>query len=1147
MKLRQIHIRVLPGVDPGFEVEFDPNAVNVITGPNASGKSSLVRAVRALLYPDSQTDYCELRAEWVRENQTIVGERRGHRVHWLVDGRTVDPPRLPPPDAAGAFLIQAEDMNALGRTDEHIASHLRTLLAGGFDLDAARNQSGIASRPRPKKLSQEFSRLDHAVIAKEAEYVELNEELANLERLHRQLEATAEAAGQLRAIEDALALADAIARRNALEETLIQEYPGGMDRLRGDELERLDRAEEKLSQRRKELALAERALANSSEQLEQSGNVDPHTLEALQAELGEYRDALSDIESRIEQQRDRIAQNEIALAIAARRIGTDQAPSGLKPLDQASLEELEKRVDRVQVLREQIRGLTGELARTHVSSNLTGRSQDDLRAARQALLRWLEGARTSALEGVLWGGLSAAAAIAAWRLLGVEGIEPLPELIMVILIALGVPLSLLVNFGLRWRDLGQAVKAFLATDIEPPLGWTEGEVEARLERLDLELESATRHEISHARSIDVREQLNTQRGNLDLAREKLRALADEIGVSAEARLETGFQLWCRHLHDWQTQQTALARAQTQLEQLEARHEDLKRSTAKRLKPHGLGEMSVGGSRELATLIHQLSPRMRENAELHTELATQRKRIGELTADIEQLEGARDEIFLQAGLKPGDRDGLIHRVDQFSAWRDLEQDRRDQSTEISRLESRLVEHEELIEQARAQAREALERRQAELASKVSERDQINRRVGEIQTRHADVLERRELEDLVAQRNTARKALRDELDAHLLSESAVLLLDDVREAHQSSNEPAALTQAARWFERFTRHRYRLHFHNDHFSALDTRDGRERSVGELSTGTRVQLLLAVRLAWIERLEEQAESLPVFMDEVLTTTDPDRYRAIVESVQELVVDGRQMMYLTAQTDDAQAWSDWVGSGPRPHLIDMAEVRAGQIEPLAFEMPAGETRSRTIPDPDEGDLEAWAEQVGVDAIAPWRDAGDIHVFHLLQDRPTETAELMRYELGRLGELETFLNSAQANQLVSPPERERLTRRARAARMILDDWRLRHDRPVDNRALAESGAISDHFMERVQDLNKTLGGRPKALIDGLREGQVSRFRSDNIDQLEHWLMDQGYLNAQREREPLGSARISLKSGLPPEQVSELRDWIIGAINNPLEG
>ena len=105
----------------------------------------------------------------------------------------------------------------------------------------------------------------------------------------------------------------------------------------------------------------------------------------------------------------------------------------------------------------------------------------------------------------------------------------------------------------RWRDLGQARTSFLATDIEPPLGWTEGEVEARIERLDLELESATRHEISQARAADVREQLNTQRANLDQAREKLRSFAADIGVSAETRLETGFQLWCRHLHDWQGQ------------------------------------------------------------------------------------------------------------------------------------------------------------------------------------------------------------------------------------------------------------------------------------------------------------------------------------------------------------------------------------------------------------------------------------------------------------------------------------------------------------------------------------------------------------------------------------------------------------------
>ncbi len=1147
MKLRSLEIRVLPGLDPGFEVSFDPQAVNVITGPNASGKSSLIRAVRAMLYPDSQTDYCELRAQWQRKNQTLISERRGHHVHWLVDGQAVDPPRLPPGDAAGAFLISAEDLNALGGTDEHIANHLRTLLAGGYDLDAARNQRELAPRPRPKKLAQTLGRLEQAVIAKEAEYVELNDELATLEQLRRQLENSNDAQGRLRAIDDALSLADAIAQRNALEQTLIQEYPGGMDRLRGDELERLDQADEKLSQRRKELAIASSALEKTRQQLKQSGNVDPQTLEALQAELGDYRDNLADLEQRIEQQSDQIEQYEASLAIAARRLGQTGGPEVAGKLDQSALEELEKRVDRVQALREQIRNLTGELARTHVSSNRTGRSQDDLRAARQALQQWLDRARTSPLEGVLWGGLSLAAALAAWRLLGVQALEPLPELVMLILIALGVPLGLLVNFGLRWRDMDQAVKAFLATDIEPPLGWTAGEVEARLERLDLELESATRHEISQARAADVRVQLNGQRANLDQARTTLNALAEDIGISAETRLETGFQLWCRHLYEWQNQHATLARARTQLEQLESRYSALKIDIAERLKLHGLGEQAPGGSRELAAVIHQLTPRMRRNAELHNEAIANEHRINELTADIEQLKATRDPIFIQAGLKPDDHEGLVHRADQFNAWRRLEQERRDQTTEINRLEARLAEEPELIERAREQARDTLESRHAELAARVAERDQINQRVGEIQTRHHDLLERRELEQRVSDRAEARRELEQALDAHLLSEAAGLLIEDVRDAHQSSNEPAALTQAGRWFERFTRHRYRLRFHNDHFSALDTGDGRERSVAELSTGTRVQLLLAVRLAWIERLEDQAEALPVFMDEVLTTTDPDRYQAIVASVQELVTEGRQMFYLTAQSDDAQAWDQWSGEGPKPHLIDMAEVRAGHIDPLEMAMPAGERRSKRIPDPSAMALDEWAEAIGVDAIAPWRDAGSLHVFHLLQDQPEQVAELIRYELARAGELESFLSSAQASKLVSSDERERLENRIRAARLILDDWRLRHDRPVDDQALAQSSAISDNFMERVQSLNEELGGQAQALLSGLRDGKVSRFRSDNIEQLESWLMEQGYLNTRLGREPLGSARISLKSGLPPQDVSQLRDWIVAAIKDPLAG
>jgi len=121
-----------------------------------------------------------------------------------------------------------------------------------------------------------------------------------------------------------------------------------------------------------------------------------------------------------------------------------------------------------------------------------------------------------------------------------------------------------------------------------------------------------------------------------------------------------------------------------------------------------------------------------------------------------------------------------------------------------------------------------------------------------------------------------------------------------------------------------------------------------------------------------------------------------------------------------------------------------------------------------------------------------------------------------------------------------------AARLILDDWCRRHDRPVDDAALNASGAVSDNFMPRVSELNRKLGGDPHKLLNGLRDGKVARFRSDNIDQLEQWLSEQGYLNREHEQERLTAARISLKSGLPPEDISSLRAWIIGAIRDPLQ-
>ena len=143
----------------------------------------------------------------------------------------------------------------------------------------------------------------------------------------------------------------------------------------------------------------------------------------------------------------------------------------------------------------------------------------------------------------------------------------------------------------------------------------------------------------------------------------------------------------------------------------------------------------GGSRELSGLIHLLSPRMRRNAELHNDVRSHEHRISELQADISQLERSRDQVYEHAGLKAGDRDNLIRRADQFETWRKLEQERRDFATG-DRSSGRTVGRRAGADQEgpRTIPGEAWKKFIPSWPTGVAQRDQLNRRIAEIHTRH-----------------------------------------------------------------------------------------------------------------------------------------------------------------------------------------------------------------------------------------------------------------------------------------------------------------------------------------------------------------------------------------------------------------------------
>ena len=63
---------------------------------------------------------------------------------------------------------------------------------------------------------------------------------------------------------------------------------------------------------------------------------------------------------------------------------------------------------------------------------------------------------------------------------------------------------------------------------------------------------------------------------------------------------------------------------------------------------------------------------------------------------------------------------------------------------------------------------------------------------------------------------------------------------------------------------------------------------------------------------------------------------------------------------------------------------------------------------------------------------------------------------------------------------------------------------------------------------------------------MSRFRTDTTEALEAWLADHGYLASREEASSVTAAELSSRTNLDPEEAAELREWILSAIDDPLE-
>ena len=1123
MRLRRLQIDALPGIDRGFTFEAPGEWVNVITGPNAIGKSSLARALGYLLRGPQNDDPPELvLAADLQGGDTLWNVRRiGSQVRWLRNGEKASPPAMPGADQIGLYRLSVENLLAADSRDSDIAREIRLSLRGGFDLDEPRIElRGRFAQGEERELRAAGTRL----VAVEREYAELKREEDQLPGLEKRIRDANSAGEEARRLELAISLQDAVKELDACERRLDEFHPT-MARFQGDELTTLGGLDEKKERLKRELERCNGSLEENRRALRRSGleQSRPTT-----AEMGGAENLLRKLAAKLvawESAQRSVVHAQAALNEAIRGF---EGNGGPPRLGRESLR-------RVQEIAEPLLKARGWRDQLQQRIDWAGAPPDEfeidrLQVGAEALRDWLKveergpdraGTRGgTATRIVAWLAVLAAgfAAVSAWFL---DALAPM-------LGAVAAMASVIVGLVFQYRHPSWAESArkaaehgFRNSGLTPPPEWAPDSVEEHLRGVvEAELQNLLkqREKASGVESLEM--ELEKTREDLDALEIQHRELADEVGFDPTMPL-VAYERFIGLCIDLDRVRTGLAKQEAECDLLAEQIEGIARTVGEFLDEWRLQDaphqkrnaqanslaMSDPGWEALSELLRSSFDDLRDRLEAANEernsIQTGEAESRSLQRQIAEVEDEITALYKRADLQSGERVALAARIERLDDWREAQTAREQAKGSERPLRGQLEAFPELIELADASGNEELQARLQSARTLANEYTSLVERRSELKKSLHDAGSGGQLEAALAAETRAREALADKLSEALLHGATEVLLDDVEKAFHSEQEPEVLRRAKILFAEATRREFSMELRpDDSFMARDNKQGTWKALAELSTGTRMQMLLALRLAWTEAQEQGGETLPLFLDEALTTSDETRFKLIAETLERLAeAEDRQIFYLAARRHEAALWQQVTGS--QPAAVDLAEVRFAQAgraaEDYRVELPP------KSPAPESRSPEEYAALLGVPKLDPRQSPDSLHPFHLLRDDLDLLHVLIaQWGIVSLGQLEALLDIRAATDAVpDKATRFRLRQRCRVHRIWSDLWRQGRGRPVDRGVLERSGAVSRKFIDAASDLAHQLEGDGGAVIEALRKGTLRGFRAAKTDELESWLIGEG--------------------------------------------
>ncbi len=443
-------------------------------------------------------------------------------------------------------------------------------------------------------------------------------------------------------------------------------------------------------------------------------------------------------------------------------------------------------------------------------------------------------------------------------------------------------------------------------------------------------------------------------------------------------------------------------------------------------------------------------------------------------------------------------------------------------------------------ARVEAVRTLQRKERELTAL---REQIGDLPSDASERAARVEElRKELAELQAEIRHAeragagqqlREALRERLAAvqsaaRLVArkELTQILVDRVEQIYRRDHQPAVVQRAARWFQQITKNQFRLAAEGASFEAIETSTQERKTITQLSRGTRMQLLLAVRLAFALEQEPEGVHMPLFLDEVLTNSDPERFDHVVQLLSQLAQEERQIFYFTCNPNDVWRWQ---AICPDIAIIDLRQIQQQQTF-LSQPLLSPKTPKRAQPLPGQS-LDDYATQQQLPSLRSEEPPEMVSAYYLA-NHPEELYHLLNGGVATYGQWKQ-VDPKNWAAIVHP---DTIARRGQILERYLALKKQGRGRPLTKEALAEA-VVTPAFIERFWDAIKECdydARRFLALLEAREDERVKRFQKKNAEFLRDYLLREGFADErdildpdaiQRELFPLAVQLLGSEEGL----------------------